>query len=158
MREVINGLMYVLSTGCQWRAIPKDLPPRSTVYDYFDLWSWDGTSAFTTRRPAWAAGSAAPPAPIPGSSDRSDSAICCGHSARDRLGLEDVRTYQVHLASKGVAWGPLNQVVCALRFFYGVTLDQATIPERIVHARAPRKLPTVLGGGRLCGSWNPSRA
>ena len=42
-REVINGLMYVLSTGCQWRAIPKDLPPRSTVYDYFDLWSWDGT-------------------------------------------------------------------------------------------------------------------
>lgn len=25
----------------QWRAIPKDLPPRSTVYDYFDLWTWD---------------------------------------------------------------------------------------------------------------------
>lgn len=43
MREVVNGLMYVLSTGCQWRAIPKDLPPRSTVYDYFSLWTWDGT-------------------------------------------------------------------------------------------------------------------
>jgi len=43
MREVVNGLMYILSTGCQWRAIPKDLPPRSTLYDYFDLWSWDGT-------------------------------------------------------------------------------------------------------------------
>ena len=43
MREVLNGLMYVLSTGCQWRAIPKDLPPKSTVYDYFDLWTWDGT-------------------------------------------------------------------------------------------------------------------
>src|SRR6516162_3230384 len=43
LREIVNGLMYVLSTGCQWRAIPKDLPPRSTVYDYFDLWSWDGT-------------------------------------------------------------------------------------------------------------------
>ncbi len=43
VREVVNGLMYVLSTGCQWRAIPKDLPPRSTVYDYFDLWGWDGT-------------------------------------------------------------------------------------------------------------------
>ena len=43
MREVVNGLMYVLGTGCQWRAIPKDLPPKSTVYDYFDLWSWDGT-------------------------------------------------------------------------------------------------------------------
>jgi transposase len=43
MREVVNGIMYVLSTGCQWRAVPKDLPARSTLYDYFDLWSWDGT-------------------------------------------------------------------------------------------------------------------
>ena len=43
MREVFNGVMYVLSTGCQWRAIPKDLPPRSTVHGYFDLWNWDGT-------------------------------------------------------------------------------------------------------------------
>jgi transposase len=43
LREVINGLMYILSTGCQWRAIPKDLPPRSILHDYFDLWSWDGT-------------------------------------------------------------------------------------------------------------------
>ena len=42
-REVVNGLMYILSTGCQWRAIPKDLPARSTLYDYFDLWGWDGT-------------------------------------------------------------------------------------------------------------------
>ena len=67
----------------------------------------------------------------------------------DRLGLEDVRAYQVHLASKGVAWGSLNQVVCALRFFYGVTLGQETIPERIVYARAPRKLPTVLGGDEI---------
>ena len=43
MREVVNGLMYVLSTGCQWRALPKDLPPRSTVHGYLDLWNWDGT-------------------------------------------------------------------------------------------------------------------
>ena len=43
LREVVNGLMYILSPGCQWRAIPNDLPPRSTLYDYFDLWSWDGT-------------------------------------------------------------------------------------------------------------------
>jgi transposase len=43
MREVVNGLMYVLSAGCQWRAIPKDLPPRSTVNGYFVLWDYDGT-------------------------------------------------------------------------------------------------------------------
>ena len=43
MREVVNGVMYVLSTGCQWRYIPKDLPPRSTVHDYFSRWGYDGT-------------------------------------------------------------------------------------------------------------------
>jgi transposase len=43
MRNVVDGVMYILSTGCQWRAIPKDLPPRSTLFDYLDLWSWDGT-------------------------------------------------------------------------------------------------------------------
>src|SRR5438128_11389069 len=43
VREVMNGIMYILSTGCQWRAIPKDLPPRSTLFDYLDLWGWDGT-------------------------------------------------------------------------------------------------------------------
>ena len=43
LREVMNGIMYVLSTGCQWRAVPKDLPPRSTLFDYLNLWSWDGT-------------------------------------------------------------------------------------------------------------------
>jgi transposase len=43
LREVMNGVMYILSTGCQWRALPKDLPPRSTVFSYFDLWIYDGT-------------------------------------------------------------------------------------------------------------------
>jgi transposase len=43
VREVVNGLMYVLSTGCQWAALPKDLPPRSTVNGYFCRWDHDGT-------------------------------------------------------------------------------------------------------------------
>ena len=43
LREVLNTLFYVLSTGCQWDAIPKDLVPKSTAYDYFDLWDYDGT-------------------------------------------------------------------------------------------------------------------
>src|ERR1700676_3114044 len=43
VREVLNGVMYVLSTGCQWRYIPKDLPPRSTVHEYFQRWQYDGT-------------------------------------------------------------------------------------------------------------------
>ena len=43
VREVVNGLMYILGTGCQWAALPKDLPPRSTVNDYFRRRSHDGT-------------------------------------------------------------------------------------------------------------------
>ena len=42
MREALNAIMYVLSTGCQWRYLPKDLPPRSTVYRYFRDWGVDG--------------------------------------------------------------------------------------------------------------------
>jgi integrase len=62
----------------------------------------------------------------------------------DQLGLEDVRAYQVHLAGKGIAWATLNQIVCALRFLYGVTLGQDEVPERIPYARKPRTLPEVL--------------
>ena len=43
VREVLNGILYVLGTGCQWRALPKDLPPKSTAHNYFRLWEWDGT-------------------------------------------------------------------------------------------------------------------
>ena len=67
----------------------------------------------------------------------------------DRLGLEDVRAFQVYLVSQGISWGSLNQIVCALRFFYGVTLDRAEIPERIVYARMPRKLPTILSADEV---------
>ena len=43
LREVINALFYLLSTGCQWRMLPKEFPPRSTVHRYFTAWREDGT-------------------------------------------------------------------------------------------------------------------
>ena len=67
----------------------------------------------------------------------------------DRLGLEDVRAFQVYLVSQGISWPALNQTVCALRFFYGVTLNRAEIPERIAYARTPRKLPTILSADEV---------
>lgn len=67
----------------------------------------------------------------------------------DHLGLEEVHAFQVHLVSNGIAWPSLNQIVCALRFFYGVTLGQATIPERIAYAREPQKLPVVLSADEV---------
>jgi transposase len=42
MRAILNAVLYVLSTGCQWRALPKDLPPRSTVHGWFVRWHCDG--------------------------------------------------------------------------------------------------------------------
>jgi Phage integrase, N-terminal SAM-like domain len=57
----------------------------------------------------------------------------------DRLELEDVRAFQVHLVSTGISWPALNQIVCALRFFCGVTLGEAMIPERIPYAREPQQ-------------------
>jgi transposase len=43
VRDVLNAIFYVLSTGCQWKALPKDLPPKSTAHYYFMLWDWDRT-------------------------------------------------------------------------------------------------------------------
>lgn len=42
VREVVNALFYIASTGCQWRQIPKEFPPYSTVQGYFYPWSRDG--------------------------------------------------------------------------------------------------------------------
>ena len=96
-----------------------------------------------------------------------DSAILrpCGCEVRrffgrspEKLDLEDVRAFQVHLVARGMSWPALNQTVCALRFFYGVTLGRPTCrsgsPMPASHAScrwcwAPR---------RWCGSWRRCRA
>ena len=61
VREVLNGIFYILWTGCQWKALPKDLPPKSTVHDYLELWNWTArcnasitncTSRFASRKAA----------------------------------------------------------------------------------------------------------
>ena len=66
------------------------------------------------------------------------------NSSPDCLGMEEVRTYQLHLVAKNHSWSHINQVACALRFFYGVTLGQKEAFERIVFGREPEKLPAVL--------------
>lgn len=57
VREVMNGLLYVLETGCQWRHLPRDLPPRSTVHSYLQRWDWDGTLEAVHHRRARASAS-----------------------------------------------------------------------------------------------------
>ena len=67
----------------------------------------------------------------------------------DRLGLEEVRAYQLHLIAQQRSWSHINQVVCALRFFYGVTLGWTDAFERIVAAREPQKLPVVFSADEI---------
>jgi integrase/recombinase XerD len=68
----------------------------------------------------------------------------CGRRSPDRLTLEDIHRFQVDLASRKVSWGYFNQMMAGLRFFYGITLDRPELPERIVYAKEPRRLPVVL--------------
>jgi site-specific recombinase XerD len=63
----------------------------------------------------------------------------------DKLGLEDIRTYQIYLVEKKeLAPSSLNVAVCALRFLYGVTLRRDWNIQLIPYAKRPRKLPVVL--------------
>jgi site-specific recombinase XerD len=67
----------------------------------------------------------------------------------DQLGVEEVRAYQIHLAGLGMSWSHINQVSCALRFFFGVTLGRQEAFDRIVSAKEPKKLPVVLSAEEI---------
>jgi integrase len=58
--------------------------------------------------------------------------------------MEEVRAYQLHLVERKYSWAHINQVACAPRFFYGITLGQKEAFERIVSGKEPEKLPPVL--------------
>ncbi len=42
-RHILDGIFYVVRSGCQWRLLPREFPPAKTVYHYFRLWRIDGT-------------------------------------------------------------------------------------------------------------------
>jgi len=65
------------------------------------------------------------------------------------LGAEEVRTYQLHLVRLGWSWSHINQVTCALRLLFTVTLDRPDVSVRIISGKEPRKLPVVLSGEEM---------
>lgn len=71
-----------------------------------------------------------------------------GRSPKE-LGAEEVRTYQLHLVKQGRSWSHINQVSCALRFLFGVTLDRIDVSVRIVSGKEPRKLPIILSAEQV---------
>lgn len=62
----------------------------------------------------------------------------------DKLSLDEVRAYQLHLIGLKRSWTHINQVTCALRFLFAVTLGRKEAIERIISAREPVKNPLVL--------------
>jgi len=62
----------------------------------------------------------------------------------DKLGIEEVRAYRLHLIKRGLKASSINPIVGALRFFYGTTLGQKAIAEQIPFARKEDALPAVL--------------
>ncbi|GGC69930.1 hypothetical protein GCM10011504_54710 [Siccirubricoccus deserti] len=92
VREVLNAILYVLWTGCQWKALPKDLPPRSTVWDYLDRWEWDGTlprihhALYVNETVPSSASSSAPVAATTSTSARCSTAQASG----GRIGVSSI--------------------------------------------------------------------
>ena len=78
----------------------------------------------------------------------------------DLLGPQEVRSYQLHLIERKVSWSTFNQVVCALRFFYGTTLGRSEYVPLVPYAKKPRVLPCVLSPEevvRLLAAARPGR-
>jgi site-specific recombinase XerD len=63
----------------------------------------------------------------------------------DQLGLQHAREYQLHLIRQKASWSRFNQIVCALRFFYRVTLGRPDVVALVPYGKKPRTLPAVLG-------------
>jgi site-specific recombinase XerD len=62
----------------------------------------------------------------------------------DQLGKEEVRAFQVHLLAAKTSWSQFNQIVCGLRFFYRVTLQQPDMVTMLPYGKRPKRLPVVL--------------
>ena len=66
------------------------------------------------------------------------------HKAPDQLGGEEVRAFQVHLLATKTSWSQFNQIVCGLRFFYRVTLQQPDMVTMLPYGKRLKRLPVVL--------------
>ena len=78
----------------------------------------------------------------------------------DLLGPEEIRAFQLHLLERKVSWSQFNQTVCALRFFYAITLGRVEQLPQIPYGKRPKTLPSVLAPEevvRLLAATRPGR-
>ena len=86
LREIVNALLYIKQTGCPWRYLPHDLPPRSTVHYYFAQWTADGTLEAVVR------------------ALREQSRRRAGRAAQPTAGIMDSQTVKTVEATQAVGW------------------------------------------------------
>ena len=86
LREIVNALLYIKQTGCAWRYLPHDLPPRSTVHYYFEKWTADGTLEAVVQVL------------------REQSRRAAGREAQPTAAIIDSQTVKTAEASQAVGW------------------------------------------------------
>lgn len=86
LREIVNALLYLKQTGCPWRYLPHDLPPRSTVHYYFAKWTADGTLDTVVQHL------------------REQSRRRAGREAQPTAGILDSQTVKTAEATEAVGW------------------------------------------------------
>ena len=86
LREVVNALLYIKQTGCPWRYLPHDRPPRSTVHYYFEKWTAEGTLEEVQRQ-------------LRGRARRR-----AGRAAQPTAGILDSQTVKTAAATEAVGW------------------------------------------------------
>ena len=128
LREVVNGILYISRTGCQWRNLPHDFPPKSTVWDYFARFKKDGT---------W---------PLIVDALRRKVRVAAGRDPEPRTAAIDSQTVATHHqgADSGIDGGKnvkgrkRHIVVCSMGLLLAVAVTAANLHEGM-------QAPEVLG-------------
>lgn len=119
LREVVNAILYISRTGCQWRNIPHDLPAKSTVWDYFALFKKEGTLTLIVDSLRREVRAEAGRDPEPGTAAIDSQTVATHHQGADS-GVD---------GGKGVKGRKRHIVVCSMGLLLAVCVTAANIHE-----------------------------